>query len=502
MKAAGGSKLGRKWNVTGLYLHIIFIAMLLALVGCGSSGNGGADLIASDLTANPGLVDIGGGDETGDPAQNPGTDTPDTAKDWSSVDTVGDIGGGWDHSVVSGADGNSMAVWVELGSETTIYANRFIVGEGWQGAEALDTGDVADPSVAVSDNGYAVVGWDKYEEGDVFAYVNLFDPNTGWSGQTGLGAGSLNPAISMDANGNAVVVWQIWSGSTYDIMAKTYAVGSGWGEPVALETMDGYAGYAKVSYGPEGLAMAVWQQVYGSRNAIFAAIYNKTTNQWGSTELVGYFEDGNARYPEVLFAKSGGGAAVTWNQSTGGYNTVMVNMYYAGQGWSGATDLMAGVAGDAYNAKLDFDANGNAMAVWYNYNYESEHGGDIIMAASYDKTNGWGEPTVVDMGGEAGYVDFPDVKFAADGRALVVWQKNSGEEDYSSIAFAWFTKGSGFGDVQYIPGLQCTKEGCAQTLSACNPRVAADATGNLTVTWFVYCPSCSADSKVLSVRYE
>ena len=89
---------------------------------------------------------------------------------------------------------------------------------------------------------------------------------------------------------------------------------------------------------------------------------NAATTGWQTAQLI---ETGNAGYasrPQIAFDASGNALAV-WDQFDGTRRNIWANRYTAGTGW-GTAQLIETNAGDAIDSQIAFDASGNAIAVW------------------------------------------------------------------------------------------------------------------------------------------
>src|SRR5262249_35763044 len=134
---------------------------------------------------------------------------------------TGDAGNALLAHVVVDAQGNGMAVWYQSdGTNFNIWANRYAAGGGW-GSAILIGPEVpgrwfyaaSDPQIALDANGNALVLW---EEDDLVSvgvltsaiWVNRYRPGVGWDVAAPLVATGVGyPQMAMDANGNALAVW-------------------------------------------------------------------------------------------------------------------------------------------------------------------------------------------------------------------------------------------------------------------------------------------------------
>ncbi len=144
---------------------------------------------------------------------------------------------------------------------------------------------------------------------------------------------------------------------------------------------------------------------------------------WGAAEIIDGAND--AYNPQVAFDANGNAFAV-WQQYDGSFESIYANRYDAGTGsWEGAVLIEAG-ANHAQYPQVAFDASGNAFAVWV------QHDGTFssIYANRYDALSGsWGTAELIDAG--ANTAQYPQVAVDAGGNAFAVWQQGDGT--YSSI---------------------------------------------------------------------
>ena len=79
-----------------------------------------------------------------------------------------------------------------------------------------------------------------------------------------------NPQISIDANGNALAVWQQSDDTGKNIWSNRYTAGSGWGTAEVIETETHDAETPQISVDADGNALAVWKQSDGTNDSIWS----------------------------------------------------------------------------------------------------------------------------------------------------------------------------------------------------------------------------------------
>lgn len=320
-------------------------------------------------------------------------------------------------------EGNALVVWQQHdGTYSSIYANRFIPDNGnWTGATLLETnsGDAANPQVAYDANGSALVVWSQHDGVYISIYANRLPAGGSWTGaveiETSAGD-AANPQLSIDGQGNALAVWQQHDGAFVSIYGNRYTASGGWEGPSLLEASTGNAALPGVAFDAYGNALAVWQQHDGTNVSIYANRYTAAANTWDDPILL-ETSDLIASSPRVAVATHG---LAVWTQHDGTYNNVYVSRYHYHQGAWGSAALLETNNGNAESPAVNFDANGNALTVWQQQSDASYN----IFANRYPADGNWTGAGLLEN--ESGNADSPQVAFAPNGNALVVWRQHDG----------------------------------------------------------------------------
>jgi hypothetical protein len=305
-----------------------------------------------------------------------------TSSGWGAavpIETV-NVGDALDPQIAIDPQGNALVVWSQDGDATAatrndIWANRYNVAAGTWGIagfiETNDLGGASSPQIAMDPNGNALAVWYQYDGSSVNdIWANHYLLGAGWAGTTLIEAGTGSaevPQIAVDAIGNGLAVWQQWDGTQYSIWANRFAVGTGsWGTAELVETDNfGPASHPQVAFDNYGNAVAVWQQNTVTGINIWANRY--TSSQiigWDTPAIVETGNTGVADYPQVAFDASGNALAV-WQKNDGARNNIWANRYAAASGtWGIAGLIETDNSGSAETPQIAIDANGNALAVW------------------------------------------------------------------------------------------------------------------------------------------
>jgi hypothetical protein len=302
---------------------------------------------------------------------------PNAADDfaWANVYTPGkgwgtaaplfqeSFGGNATPQVAIDSKGNAVAAWAENIGDTPstgqqAYASFYTSGAGWSAAVRVSiwqqvytpspplpthtTGSVDDVHVAINDAGDAVVTWwtpmnnismhgignkplaARYDHTTKSFGTPVFLDNC----QDNCGSfTSLEPRVTLDANGNAVVIWhqQLAAGSGERVWAAHYTASTGtWSSPAdaldaSLMTVQSTA-VPRVGFDPSGRALAVWQQTVNqgdpSLNTMVSNFFSG--GAWKGPVGVDVTEPGllNSSTPEMAF-DDGGNAFVVWSSTPG-----------------------------------------------------------------------------------------------------------------------------------------------------------------------------------------
>jgi hypothetical protein len=124
------------------------------------------------------------------------------------------------------ADGNAVVVWSQ-GNGRHAWSNRYVSGKGWGKAEQISTGDAPDLNtvrVAVDANGNAYAVWQQDTDSNYDMWANRYVVGQGW-GKAALlehsDAGpALGAAVASDRNGHAIAMWHQSDGKRFTIWAS------------------------------------------------------------------------------------------------------------------------------------------------------------------------------------------------------------------------------------------------------------------------------------------
>ncbi len=226
--------------------------------------------------------------------------------------------------------------------------------------------------------------------------------------------------IAFSNDGNAIAVWQQSDGVRDNIWSNLYTVGTGWGTPTLVENDNtGHARTPKIAIDHNGNAMAVWRQYDGSIYNIYSSRYTPASG-WGSSNLLENNNVGTPNDPQIAFDSNGNAMAV-WEQYDGTSYNVYSNYYTNGSGWGLATLIETNNSGPAYDPQLAFNANDDAIAVW-----EQNDGSRYnIYSNTYNHGSGWSTPTLIETNNDGPAYD-PQLSVNTEGTMIAAWRQYDG----------------------------------------------------------------------------
>jgi hypothetical protein len=191
------------------------------------------------------------------------------------VQTLSDAGlDAFDPQVAVDPNGNAVAVWQRFdGTESRTQARRRSASGTLSSVQDLSAaGQSANsPQVAVDPNGNAVVVWSLFDGTNSRIQARRRSASgTLSSVQTLSAAGqdAVSPQVAVDANGNAVVVWQRYDGTNFRIQARRRAASGNLSSVLTLSEGGQHAQYPQVAVDTKGNASAVWIRADGLNTLI------------------------------------------------------------------------------------------------------------------------------------------------------------------------------------------------------------------------------------------
>jgi hypothetical protein len=224
-----------------------------------------------------------------------------------------------------------------------------------------------------------------------------------------------------------------------------------------------------------GNEMAVWEEYDGTRFGIWAKRRVAPTKQDGS--IIGVLErstpiDGfntaNAYHPQVQFDAKGNAIAV-WEQSNGVVSSVWTNSYNAGKGWGTSQQIKTLGEGSAKKPQIAITSNNLPIVVWQQSSARNPEY-FRIFATQQIADFSWSAPILIDA--DQGNSSSPSIANDVNGNAIAIWHTFDGVRN--KIKANYFTALGGW-----------TKASSVETSysDAYSPRITLDVNGNAIAVW-------------------
>ena len=292
----------------------------------------------------------------------------------------------FDAEVAIDARGDAVAVWHGSdGTNDIVQAAARPAGGVWQAPIDLSAGghDAFNPQVVLDAQGDAVAVWQRSNGSNSIVQGAVRPAATGvWQAAVDLsaaGGNALNPQIAVDARGDAVVDWQRFDGTNFIAQAaERLAASSVWQAPVDLSAPGQNANNVEVAVDARGDLAAVWVRSNGINGIVQATVRPAGTSGWTSPVDLSVAGQ-SAAIPQIALDPRGD-AIGAWERSNGSNEIVQTAGRPAGATfWRAPGDLSA-AGQNAGDPQIAVDGQGNVAAVW-----ERSNGANtVIQAAGYD----------------------------------------------------------------------------------------------------------------------
>lgn len=348
--------------------------------------------------------------------------------------------------------------------------------------------DAFDPTIAMSNNGGAVIAWIQYVGPNSMVFKSEYRGGS-WSHPADLedhinpgGENAFDPTIIMNNSGDANITWRQYDGSNMMVFKSEYRSGS-WFHPadlndsISLDISGAYVPSAAMDDNDN--AIITWYQGNGSNIHIF-----KSENRGGSWSHPVDANDKispdgkDAYFPRVAMDNSGN-AIIVWRQRDSSNNYQVFKSEYRSGSWTHPTDIDDNISPDGYDVKypqVAMDNNGNAVIVWY----QSDGSVDQVFKSEY-RSGSWTHPTDIDdnINPDGDNCYYPQVAMDNNGNTIIVWEQDDG--DSTHIFISEYRSGSWTYPASLSDSI--SPDGKNAFLSTYASQVAMADNGDAVVTW-------------------
>jgi hypothetical protein len=288
----------------------------------------------------------------------------------SSTQTLSPIGYSGERPYVAvDPDGDAVAAWmrtevaeyrIQAGSRSAAGALGPIKTLSKAGQQALF------PKVAVDADGDAVIAWMRFDGMHYRVQARTLSAD----GVTGpvrtlskAGADAWNPRVAIDADGDALIVWRRHDGAHIRVQARALSKTGVLGPVQSLSAAGRSADNPEVAMDADGDAIAVWQDQYGTT----WRVQTRTRSKSGALGAIQTLSKAgqSAFHPQVA-ADADGDAAFVWAYLDGSHYRVQAR-FRSKAGALGKVRTLSPTGVLAGGQRVVMDADGGAVAIWYQF---------------------------------------------------------------------------------------------------------------------------------------
>lgn len=294
----------------------------------------------------------------------------------------------------------------------------------WTGAIKISgEGSSANPQTVIDDLGNAIFVW---EEGfPTRIYSRTLSAEGVWSPDLSMPPTSVKsaiyaqtlPQLAVDEEGNALAIWLEYMNGKAQVFSASKAINMSWNDLGMISSGNQNAlliPSKALSMNASGDSIAVWQETSEESTEIHAAIM--TSGSWSAPIAV---SESNATAPSAGIAKNGDGV-IAWSENQTIYSKTIVN-----GALSSAALRVSDPTYRAERPHVGIDEMGNALVVFERYNsiHKFIAGASLIAGASnWSSPTDISGPSPSDAAA-AGY---PVFSMNSIGDGVVIWKEWTG----------------------------------------------------------------------------
>jgi hypothetical protein len=357
--------------------------------------------------------------------------------------------------------------------------------------ETIGTGTSSEQDIAVDAQRNAIAVWEYDDESGKSIWANRYTRTELWGQPEAIDLGdgvASDPRLAVAADGSAFAVWveNAASGTAARIWSNRYAVDAGWGEPELVQTGEvTTAQNPAIAADPAGNAIAIWVQrdMVTSDLLVWANRYTPGSG-WGTAELID-----EAPVPvqfglptsTTVGMDAEGNAIAMWMRAAFPGDVLWSNRYTAGSGWGTAELIDSDETTSVRAARLSVGVGGDAFVIWIQREETAMR--DDVWTTRFSGSS-WEAPLRIDGFDDADTVE-ADIAVDGMGIAHAVWSQDDSRDgavpnEFRNIWSSQYSPGSGWGSTELI---EPPNEDPSEDDDATNPRVAVNEAGNAFVVW-------------------
>jgi len=274
-----------------------------------------------------------------------------------------------------------------------------------------------------------------------------------------------DPQVAVAPNGDALIVWGIYSSSHFVIQARSWTRAGQFGPVVTLSSTDQNAEKPLVGIASDGSAVVVWHRYDNPLSVIQGRI--RPAGRSFFKPVVDLSVSSQSAVNPQLAINPAGHAVIVWQNDNGTRSTIQARLRTAKVNSFGEVQDLSVITADASFPAVAITSDGSATAVWQII----DGAGFRVQARARSGLNAFGSPQFLsDVVGISG--PLPQIAVNAAGKAVATWHRfvtDHWEVD-ASIRPA---DGAPFGTVQVMSGQK----------SGQNAKAIVNGLGHAVVVW-------------------
>ncbi|MBU4174238.1 MAG: hypothetical protein KKB90_01060 [Actinobacteria bacterium] len=375
-----------------------------------------------------------------------------------------------------------------------IAASVCLAGVRWTaGGIAISTevNDQLDPRIISDGSGGAIITWEDYYYGssdvDIWAQKVNSSGTAQWY-DNGIKVcweleNQLDPEITSDGSGGAIITWKDYRSGSYDIYAQRVNSSGNiqWTyDGVAICTATSSQTKPQITPDGSGGAIITWEDLRSGNYDIYAQrVDSSGTTRWAANGVL-ICNMPNALDPRII-PDGNGGAVITWQDSrSGNYDIYAQKVNSAGNvHWTANGVEICTEVSDQCNPKITSDGSGGAIITWRDARFGSS---DYDIYAQRVNSSGlilWNY-NGVSVCSRTENQTSPEITSDGAGGAIITWQDYyQGASDIDIYAQRVDSDGSTLWDYNGV----CI---CSESYNQEEPRITTDGSGGAIITWQDY----------------
>jgi hypothetical protein len=296
---------------------------------------------------------------------------------WSGPEPIEETGTENDYypEILMTDKGDIVSVWTRQSVPARVMCSEYEDGAGWGVPYILDGGggsiDAYRPCLGADSDGDICVVWIQYEVTTYSIWSKCRQhPNDYWDAakmvadDTGHTA-FAPPVLSIGDGGNAMSAWPNWNDTSlkWEVWTCAYEADVGWGAPGILSSTV-YADDLNpaVAVDKDGNAIALFWRDGGWDDGIYMSTYDVDSG-WDGLRMVANSDSGNVFFPKIAM-NDDGAAKMVFLSDDGAFTQVRGAALNPTGGFYPSEQISVNTLGDASNAMVVIDKDGNALALW------------------------------------------------------------------------------------------------------------------------------------------